>query len=211
MGQNNFTLQSPIKPKDYGTDRGLIYLTQMFGENLMDYKLLGLDAHNGLDFRTIHCDKGHAWVVASHEGIVVSDKNKQSDTAGRYVKLESQEVEIDDKKCKVQTVYFHLKSCKHDIGTLVQKGQLIGVSDNTGGFTSGPHLHFGMYILWKQKDGTYKAKTNNGYAGAVDPMPYLIDDYVYQNGSNIFSRKFYYNGNQISRNQVDALIPKQYL
>jgi len=210
MEQNNFTIQTPIKPKDYGVNKGIIYITQGFGENALDYSLLGLKGHNGIDFRTIHCDKGNAWVIASHEGTIISDPDAQSDTAGRYVKILSDEVLIDGQKCKVETIYFHLKSCKHPKGTKVVRGQLIGISDNTGGFSTGPHLHFGFYILWKRANGTY-TKDNNGYGGAVDPMPYLIDGQVYQKGDNILSRKFYYNGREIPRNAVNALIPKQYV
>ena len=201
-------LQSPIKPKSYGIDKGIIYLTQLFGQNNLDYSLLSLKGHNGIDFRTKHCDNGNAWVLASHDGVVISDKNKQSDTAGRYVKIESDEMVIDGKKCKIQTVYFHLKSCKHNEGTWVKKGQLIGVSDNTGGFSTGAHLHFGLYILWKK--GSSYVLPDNGYGGAVNPMDYLIDDQVYQNGDSFFGRHFYYNGKEIKRSEIDNLIPEQY-
>jgi murein DD-endopeptidase MepM/ murein hydrolase activator NlpD len=204
-----FTMQSPIKPKDYGTGAGIITLTQLFGDNQMDYSLLGLKGHNGEDYRTKHFDGGNAPVMAAHDGIVISEKDKQSDTAGRFVKIESAEVEIDGRLCKVQTVYFHLKSCRHAKGTPVKRGQLIGTSDNTGGFTTGAHLHFGMYILWKRSDGQYTVD-DNGFGGAVDPRPFMIDEQVYQYGDGMFGRQFFYNGKRIKRSEVDALIPKQY-
>lgn len=203
-------LQSPLKPKSYGVDKGIIQLTQLFGEMDMDYKLLSLKGHNGIDLRTKHFENGLAPVVAAHDGTVISEKSIQSDTGGRFVRIRSNELELAKKKCVIETIYFHLSSCRHAIYTEVRKGQLIGTAGNTGGFSTGPHLHFGLYIYWKQKDGSYKADLDNGYGGAVDPMPYFTDNNVMQCGDSMFGRKFFYNGKKIQREQVNALIPKQY-
>ncbi len=203
-------LQSPLRPKSYGVDKGIIQLTQLFGENDLDYSLLGLSGHNGIDFRTKHFEEGNAPVLATHDGFISSDKNSQSDTGGRFVKIRSKEMEVNGKKCCIETVYFHLKSCRHEQFTEVKAGQLIGISDNTGGFTSGPHLHFGLYILWKGKGSEYFKDDKNGYGGAVNPLPYLIDGNVYQCGDSLFGRTFYYNGRKIKRSEVDVLIPVQY-
>lgn len=194
-------LQCPIKPKSYGSDKGLIYYNQLFGENDLDYSLLGLKGHNGIDWKTTHFDKGEAPVIAAHDGEVISDPDIQSDTAGRFVKILSDETMIGSRKCKIMTLYFHLSKCKRQLGEKVKKGMLIGIAGNTGGFTSGPHLHFGMYPLWKQPDGSYKKDANNGYDGAVDPMPYFNDDQVMVQGWGWF-KKYYVNGKSLPREEA---------
>ncbi|MCD6427100.1 MAG: M23 family metallopeptidase, partial [Caldisericaceae bacterium] len=45
----------------------------------------------------------------------------------------------------VSTLYAHLKKYVVHKGQLVKQGQIIAYSDNTG-WSTGPHLHFGVYI-----------------------------------------------------------------
>lgn len=63
-----------------------------------------------------------------------------------------------------RTYYGHLSKLLVSSGEEVKKGDIIGLSGLTG-FTTGPHLHFGM----KFPDGDPR----NGYKGKVDPAPYL--------------------------------------
>jgi murein DD-endopeptidase MepM/ murein hydrolase activator NlpD len=56
----------------------------------------------------------------------------------------------------VTTLYAHLKSFTVKKGDIVKQGQTIAYSDNTG-WSTGPHLHFGVYVGDK----------------AVDPLKYL--------------------------------------
>jgi murein DD-endopeptidase MepM/ murein hydrolase activator NlpD len=193
----------------------------MFGENANDfYRQLGLKGHNGIDYRTYNYQDAKAPVFAAHDGYVISDKNAQSDTAGRYVQLLSDEVEIDGKPCKVLTIYFHLSKARVSITDaltsawfwrkpqqrFVRAGVKIGDSGNTGQYTTGPHLHFGMYILWKRSEGVYTTDSGNGYDGAVDPLPFQEDRTVYQNG--FLNRAFYYNGKQVPEADLSKYIIK---
>lgn len=74
--------------------------------------------------------------------------------------------------------YWH--NALHNVrkGDNVAIGDLIAWADNTG-YSSGDHLHFELKPVSVKfnKDGTIKSVTNilqdNGYFGAVDPMPYL--------------------------------------
>jgi murein DD-endopeptidase MepM/ murein hydrolase activator NlpD len=198
-------LSSPIRPKTYDADKGIIFLTQLFGENLMNYASLGLKGHNGIDYRTIHINqKGEAQIFAAHDGIIVSDHTVQSDTKGRFVNLMSDEVILEGESCKVQTVYFHLSKVLVPLGERVYKGQLIGIGGNTGQFTSGPHLHFGLVPYWKRGDGFIK--NDNEYGGAIDPMPYFNDNCVLQRGGDVLGNIFYYNGVTIPRNYLSKVI-----
>ncbi len=62
------------------------------------------------------------------------------------------------------SLYAHLKNTYVRVGQNVSKGAIIACSGDTG-FVTGPHLHLGI-----KPD---PSNTNNGYAGYVDPMPYL--------------------------------------
>ena len=57
---------------------------------------------------------------------------------------------------EVTTFYAHLKSSTVKKGDIVKQGQVIGYSDNTG-WSTGPHLHFSVYVADK----------------AVNPLDYL--------------------------------------
>lgn len=213
-----FKLQTPIKAQK----NNVIVITQDFGENAVDfYKKKGLLGHNGIDFYTQNFEKGHAPITAAHDGYVISDATKQSPTAGIFVKLLSDETMIDNRACKVMTIYFHLQKCRVSITDdpqvksetywvrkgerYIKAGQLIGYGNNSGEYTTGAHLHFGMYILWKRADGTFVQNFTNGYDGAVNPQPYLLDDQLYQR-SSWFGSKWYYNGKQITRREANTHI-----
>lgn len=225
-----FYLTQPVG-SDWWGENG-VFITQLFGENANDfYRKLGMIGHNGIDYRTQYYQRylngkiieGAAPIMAAHDGWVVSDKTIQSDTKGRFVEIMTDEIEIDGRKCKVKTVYFHLSEARVSItddlekpwydwsrwagksGRWIKGGAiLIGWGGNTGEYTTGAHLHFGMYIYWKQPDGSYKKEYGNGYDGAVDPMPYFRDNTVYQYGESI--RRFYYNGKIITDAEAKKLI-----
>lgn len=213
-----FTLQSPIDPRSDGK----IQLNQMFGENANDfYRQLGLKGHNGIDFDTSKYQDGQGPIYAAHDGYVISDKTIQKDTSGRFVRLRTDEIVIDGKTCYVETVYFHLKEARvsitddiskswFDWGRILNKGsrfikagQLIGISDNTGQYTTGAHLHFGMYIYWKDSNGMFSKDWKNGYDGAVDPLPYFKDDHIMWGWTNGY---YYWNGEKISADQAGPLL-----
>lgn len=155
MSSPTFRLNWPCDVEKYN-------LTQYFGENLVDfYSRLGLEGHNGTDFS---CPNGTP-IYATHDGDVTTPPDgKQSDTAGRVVRVVNKELGI-------LTVYFHLKQVLVASPQKVKTGDLIAYSDNTGMYTTGPHLHFGLYLI---DEYCNVLNYNNGYHGAVDPIPYLI-------------------------------------
>ena len=111
------------------------------------YKYMGFGLHKGVD---IPCSSGTE-IFAAHRGKVI--KLSDSLTQGIGVVLESLDGQI-------RTVYWHLKEYLLTIGEMVNEGQKIALSDNTG-FSKGNHLHWEI-----------KIKTNNEYV-AVDPILYL--------------------------------------
>jgi murein DD-endopeptidase MepM/ murein hydrolase activator NlpD len=124
-------LQWPIQ---LVSDGGKGRLTQHFGEvsNLYRGK-----PHNGTD---IGAPVGTP-VFAAADGVVKwTDKNDRSAWSkyqyGTYVLLEHPD--------KLATLYAHLSRFVVARGEVVKRGQLIGYSGNTG-YSTGPHLHFGVY------------------------------------------------------------------
>lgn len=143
------------------------FITQLFGQNQVSfYKQLGLKGHNGIDFRAV----SNTPCFAVFDGVVkyASIDNQESLTKGRYVYIESEEID----SVKYQALYFHLNETQVKAGDKVTAGQQIGLSGNTGQYTTAPHLHFGLY---KYVNGV--RDVNNGYDGAVDPYPYFEESW----------------------------------
>lgn len=134
-----------------------VFITQKFGENPAFYAKFGLKGHDGIDFRTRFVDSplAHRYVTASHDGIV-ADVRWDKTGYGTHIRLY--------KKGSGLTIYGHLEKSYVSKGQIIKAGQRIGLTGNTG-TSSGPHLHFEF-----RPD---PLKASNGYAGAVDPLPYL--------------------------------------
>jgi hypothetical protein len=90
-------------------------------------------------------------VRAAQNGTVTVARS-DSDGYGTHVRIET-----IDGAVKYLTIYGHLQSFSVNAGQVVQAGQEIGLSDNTGNST-GPHLHFEL-----RQNGT-----------AIDPAPLLV-------------------------------------
>lgn len=152
-----------------------IFITQYFGENPEYYHdNFGITAHNGIDFRAPHGTP----VYASHDGFAYYEKDS---SGGCGVVIRSTDNTF-------KTIYWHLvdsdkePDLKSPItctdlssqGQEIKTGDLIGYADNTGK-SAGSHLHLGCKPIAKNEQlGTYyNPMQNNGYMGAIDPMPYL--------------------------------------
>lgn len=162
--KKHFQLNDPV---DKGT-----FITQGFGRDrtsaniLHWYESMGLQGHNGVDY-------GVRWkpVYAVIDGTVISSGEDIS--GGRLIKYETAPISNEHGDFKLQFIYYHLDSMKVKSGDKVKRGQDIGVSGNTGKYTTGAHLHFGMKPYFK-KDGKWQRDYNNGYKGAIDPLPFMI-------------------------------------
>jgi len=109
-------LQSAIT-SDFGNAR-------VFNGTLKSY-------HSGTDFRA----PVGTPVYATNDGVVVLTKERYY--AGGSVILDHGE--------GVYSVYYHLSSMPHPVGTRLKKGEEVGLSGATGRVT-GPHLHFGFMV-----------------------------------------------------------------
>lgn len=141
----------PVRPEDGA------HIFQGFGTHPELYLQFGLKGHNGLDFDVIEGTK----IYASHDGALrfLKDLNPNGTFKGygNYALIEASDGS--------QTFYAHMLKFE-GIDRPVKAGEIIGYVDSTG-FSSGDHLHF----TYKPANADY----NNGYSGAVDPLPLLFD------------------------------------
>lgn len=132
------------------------HVSQKWDEGKTYYNTIGLKGHNGWDFA---CPEGTP-VYATHDGVIqfAGIDSTMSLTVG-----------VDSTDDRYRTLYCHLSELKVKYGQNVKRGDLIALSGNTGRYTSGPHLHFGIRPL--------PANMDNGYNGAADPFQYFDGTY----------------------------------
>ncbi|MFH1863595.1 MAG: peptidoglycan DD-metalloendopeptidase family protein, partial [bacterium] len=129
-----------------------IKITQYFGNtpfataNPQVYNGMG---HNGVDFRA----SVGTPTKSSKEGIVIgtgdTDSQCRGVSYGKWVLIEHPN--------NLSTLYAHLSLIKVSKGQQVNTGQIIGYSGDTG-YTTGPHLHFGVFASQGVKVDQIKSK-----------------------------------------------------
>lgn len=142
------------------------------------YKAWGLKAHNGLDLAAYHGKP----IYAAHDGIVTYAGVDANEGYGVVIRTEEQMEDSSGQPQFWKTIYWHITSdIPVRVGQRVRIGDLIAYADNTG-FSKGDHLHFGLKPIAKgENDWTWSnTEQNNGYLGAVDPMPYMSTMTAYQ-------------------------------
>ena len=142
-------------------------VNQPFGTNYNNfYQELGMKGHNGIDYKSNVPEP----IYACFDGEVVhSGANADG---GIEVKIASNYFRVDGKQFQLRATYYHLQSFSVSKYDVVKKGQKLGITDNTGRYTTGAHLHFGIkpFML---VDGKLITDEKNGYFGSIDPQPLL--------------------------------------
>lgn len=113
-----------------------------------------LQGHNGIDFIA------PSWtcLYAPEDGEII----RTSVTYGKAIYLKSD---------KYEHVFGHLQDILVTLGQKVKKGQLIGHCDNTGLYTTGSHLHWGVRPI--------QADLQNGFNGYIDQRDMIENLEVY--------------------------------
>lgn len=140
-------------------------ITQLFGKNPQIYKQFGLAGHNGLDIGTPTGTKLYAMLPGTYHLLsdLRSGKWYGYGAAWRMVTAATKA------GLRQEWTFAHLQNRKKEFDNkVVKEGTLIAECDNTG-FSTGPHLHIGLRILKNGQIQNY----NNGYKGAIDPLPEL--------------------------------------
>jgi len=163
------TLKHPLK---------IFQINQPFGVNFLSfYKDSGMKGHNGIDFYALDATP----VYATHDGRVTFTGYDDAGGLGVVIRTEEKFDYYNTstgalEPSYLKTIYWHLKkdTIKVTGGQQVKAGDLIALSNNTGRST-GPHLHFALKPIYKgEQDWTwYNLEQNNGFFGAIDPMPYF--------------------------------------
>jgi murein DD-endopeptidase MepM/ murein hydrolase activator NlpD len=130
--------------------------------------IFGFIGHNGLDIAT---PKG-TWIRACMDGYIVEQTKKETGYGNRLCILSRQA------GLNILWIYGHADDFATSLqldwnfferGYPVKGGDVIAYVGSSG-FATGPHLHLGMYFY---NDNGTTLNANNGYGGAIDPLPYL--------------------------------------
>jgi murein DD-endopeptidase MepM/ murein hydrolase activator NlpD len=118
-----------------------------------------LECHDGVDYSA----EIGSEIFAVAKGVATEKSNPSG--FGTYVQI--------DHGLGVFTLYGHMSSV---IKTgSVNEGDLIGLSGNTGGRTTGPHLHFSIYLTSGINSGPYPLFKGGVYncEASVDPLSFI--------------------------------------
>jgi len=124
-------------PAKLKKDGGVALITQKYGNTPYSKKLYSSGFHNGLD---LGIPVGTPIFAAETGKVVVVDNNDgnywQKYQYGQYILIEHSN--------NLSTLYAHLSVIRVRNGQAIKRGDLIGYSGNSG-YSTGPHLHFGVY------------------------------------------------------------------
>lgn len=130
--------------------------------------------HKGID---ISC-RNETLLATENNGKVVGVNHNANTGGAKSVTIEYNR----EDGSKYQTTYMHMSNIDVKVGDMVNAGDKIGVSGNTGTRTTGPHLHFEVKTV--AADGT---KRN------IDPAAYIAE--ISQKGG--LSQQLLYNGKDL--------------
>jgi len=124
----------------------------------------GLQGHNGIDYG---CPIGTP-VRAPYDMEITFASG--GDSYGKLVRGKSEPFYYNNAEYRLESVFAHLGTFKCKAGDMVKKDDIIALSGNSGPYTTGPHLHWGVRL---HKNGVVE-DYNNGYFGYFDQM-FLAD------------------------------------
>lgn len=150
-----------------------VVITQLFGKTVAAQRLYTSGTHNGIDLGT----KIGTPVKAMADGVIIgtgdTDVQCKGVSFGRFITIK-----YDN---GLSSTFGHLSVIRVSNGDRVTRGQVVGLSGNTG-YSTGPHLHVSVYangsvevktlpsLSCKGKVLTQPIAATNGY---LDPMLYL--------------------------------------
>lgn len=113
-----------------------VYITQLFGKTVGAEKLYTSGSHNGVDFRASIGTKVKSVLDGVVAGTGNTDQYKGCYSFGKWVMVKHPN--------GLSSIYGHLSVISVTTGQEIKTGDTIGFSGNTG-YSTGPHLHLGVY------------------------------------------------------------------
>jgi len=125
--------------------------------------IIGVDGHNGIDFEAPIGTR----LYAPHDGKIT----KLTNNTGKGITLSSKEY---------TSRFYHLSEFICELNQEIKEGDLIALTGNTGRYTTGPHLHWGV----KGLDGKYF--NHRGLIEDLDvtKLPYKEGQCLIRTGAN---------------------------
>lgn len=144
-----------------------VYITQNFGDTAFSRtNAYNGKGHNGIDFRASVGTNIKSALSGTVEGVGNTDTVPGCYSYGKWILVRHDN--------GLSTLYAHLSLIKVTVGQRVSTGEVIGYSGNTG-YSTGPHLHFGVYASQGVKIVKYENSINckNAIIPAADIRAYL--------------------------------------
>jgi murein DD-endopeptidase MepM/ murein hydrolase activator NlpD len=145
-------------------------ITQPFGVDWIDgktYSGMGLKGHNGLDFS--------ARIGTSLYAVADGYVEKHGSLTDNGYGLSAWLYHYIENDYRLEIINAHLSDVIK-IGN-VKQGEVIAKTGNSG-FSTGPHLHFGVRPQILQ-NGKWTYDSANGYAGCINPQPMFDKETFY--------------------------------
>lgn len=129
------------------------------------YANIGLKkGHNGWDLSTSALNGANVYAV--YDGFCIEEKEPGYGVNARILIDVTPDIQLE-------VVYGHLEKVTKT--GKVRAGELIALSDNTG-YSTGPHLHFGVRMRVRTGSGFQVQNYDNGYFGYLDPVQFFPKD-----------------------------------
>lgn len=155
-----------------------IFITQRFGRTVDSKRLYVSGTHNGVDFRAVTGTPVKSVLSGVVTGVGNTDDQPGCFSYGRWVLIKHNN--------GLSSLYAHLSSARVSPGQTVTTGDVIGSSGGQpgtpgAGFSTGPHLHLGIYATEGVRIQRYENSnfckqvsipiaSSNAY---LDPLSYL--------------------------------------
>lgn len=140
-------------------------ITQRFGKTVDARRLYTSGSHSGVDFRAEVGTPVYSVYDGTVEGTGDTDKTCNKASFGKWIFIRHTN--------GLSTAYGHLSLIKVSAGQVVNKGDLIGYSGNTG-HSTGPHLHLTVYAsngVNGEEGARITERASTGCTGKVYRMP----------------------------------------
>jgi len=136
------------------------YVTQEYGYTDSAKLLYKTKFHNGIDFKASIGTP----ILAAENGKVIAVGDNGRVQYGKFIVIEHDN--------NLATLYAHLSRQTVQKGSVIKRGQVIGYSGNTG-YSTGPHLHFGVYWALNLKMQSFSGAGLVPVGVTINPADYL--------------------------------------